>query len=474
MSFVGLDEKFKPGFPFKFKIKVTYLDGKPVTDGKVEIAVSRSRFYYRGTRQLFQKTYSVKNGIVAGVVEDMPQDTEKLHFKASYTYKSGRIWPKYATSKAWYSPSLSYLQLVKTGLSTAKVDSQGSVKVLYTLRNGTAKHINFHHKIFCKGNLVLSGVTKEDLSDQYYESNLPNTFSTPSTNTVSTPITTQRTYNPTHPFISIPEPTVKEFEIMFNITQAMVPSCRILVYYVRPDKETIGDSIVYDIEDKLENQVSIDFVEKQKRPGEKTKIIMKAKPGSRVAISALDKSVLLLRSSNEIKKSKVLSILNRQDVGPVRYYTGNCLYSWNMPHVADVSEAFNMAGVVFLSNLNVFTQPCGTSQQWFYEENDKPVTTLPPPTYIWGLGGDGDDHTTEPPTDADLITLAATHAVMSIQAPTDAAMTTQAPTDALVMTATSKTVIPTRLPVRKKKPIKKVKVRKDFPETWLWTEVKLK
>jgi hypothetical protein len=46
-------------------------------------------------------------------------------------------------------------------------------------------------------------------------------------------------------------------------------------------------------------------MEKQTKPGDKTKIIMKAKPGSRVAISALDKSVLLLRNANEIKKSKV-------------------------------------------------------------------------------------------------------------------------------------------------------------------------
>jgi hypothetical protein len=27
------------------------------------------------------------------------------------------------------------------------------------------------------------------------------------------------------------------------------------VYYIRPDAETVGDSILYDIEDKLENQV---------------------------------------------------------------------------------------------------------------------------------------------------------------------------------------------------------------------------
>ena len=59
----------------------------------------------------------------------------------------------------------------------------------------------------------------------------------------------------THPFLHIPKPTVKEFEIKFNVTQEMVPSCRILVYYVRPDKETVGDSIVYDVEDTLENQV---------------------------------------------------------------------------------------------------------------------------------------------------------------------------------------------------------------------------
>jgi hypothetical protein len=49
--------------------------------------------------------------------------------------------------------------------------------------------------------------------------------------------------------------TVKKFELKFNVTQEMVPSCKILVYYVRKDKEVVGDSIVYDIEDNLENQV---------------------------------------------------------------------------------------------------------------------------------------------------------------------------------------------------------------------------
>ena len=43
--------------------------------------------------------------------------------------------------------------------------------------------------------------------------------------------------------------------IEFMVTQSMVPSCRLLVYYVRKDGETVADSMVIDVEDKLENQV---------------------------------------------------------------------------------------------------------------------------------------------------------------------------------------------------------------------------
>jgi hypothetical protein len=50
--------------------------------------------------------------------------------------------------------------------------------------------------------------------------------------------------------------TVNKFRLNFNVTQAMVPSCRILVYYVKTDKEVVGDSITFDVEDKLENQVT--------------------------------------------------------------------------------------------------------------------------------------------------------------------------------------------------------------------------
>jgi hypothetical protein len=56
---------------------------------------------------------------------------------------------------------------------------------------------------------------------------------------------------------------IHQFEFRFNVTQKMVPSCRILVYYVKMDKETVGDSIVFNVEEKLENQVMINGEKKQ-------------------------------------------------------------------------------------------------------------------------------------------------------------------------------------------------------------------
>ena len=48
---------------------------------------------------------------------------------------------------------------------------------------------------------------------------------------------------------------VEKFDIKFRVTMDMVPSCRVMVYYVRKDKEVVADSVQLDVEDKLENQV---------------------------------------------------------------------------------------------------------------------------------------------------------------------------------------------------------------------------
>ena len=47
--------------------------------------------------------------------------------------------------------------------------------------------------------------------------------------------------------------------IEFAVTQKMVPSCRLLLFHVRDDKETVADSMLVDVEDTLENKVKVEF-----------------------------------------------------------------------------------------------------------------------------------------------------------------------------------------------------------------------
>ena len=50
-------------------------------------------------------------------------------------------------------------------------------------------------------------------------------------------------------------PLVEKFDIKFRVKIEMVPSCRVMVYYIRKDTEVVADSVELDVEDKLENQV---------------------------------------------------------------------------------------------------------------------------------------------------------------------------------------------------------------------------
>ena len=45
--------------------------------------------------------------------------------------------------------------------------------------------------------------------------------------------------------------------IQFAVTQKMVPSCRLLLFHVRDDQETVADNMLIDVENILENKVNL-------------------------------------------------------------------------------------------------------------------------------------------------------------------------------------------------------------------------
>lgn len=141
--------------------------------------------------------------------------------------------------------------------------------------------------MMCGGNVTASGskaLTFEDKSQQVITTTATTTTTTTTasttatqsttittnTETTTTPTTSSSPGNPDRQWVSPvvgpvgpsedERPKVsklykgKDF-IELQVTQEMVPSCRLLVFYVRKDGETVADNIVIDVEGKLENQV---------------------------------------------------------------------------------------------------------------------------------------------------------------------------------------------------------------------------
>ncbi|KAK3727994.1 hypothetical protein QZH41_015942, partial [Actinostola sp. cb2023] len=199
----------------------------------------------------------------------------------------------------------------------------------------------------------------------------------------------------------------------------MVPSCRLLVYYARKDGETVADSMVIDVEDKLENQVFVRFSDNVRRPGEPVQITLTATPGSTVALAGVDKCVRLLKAADDLNSDKVVNILSSHDVGPItNQYNLHRMRCYKDNYV-DSSKAFDDAGLIYLSDSRIDSRPC-----------------LPYPTW-------------SPSEDMDIMVFS----VSGVSPPRPKQFRNK------------------KVKLQRKSKPNPSTVRKHFPETWMWTEV---
>uniref|UniRef100_A0A0N5A8I3 TEP1-F n=1 Tax=Syphacia muris TaxID=451379 RepID=A0A0N5A8I3_9BILA len=94
--------------------------------------------------------------------------------------------------------------------------------------------------------------------------------------------------------------------ITFTATAQMAPKARLVVYSVEPsNNEILADAADFKVEGLFRNNVSLSMDRNQAEPGEKIKLTVKADPSSFVGLMAVDQSVLLLKSGNDITKEMV-------------------------------------------------------------------------------------------------------------------------------------------------------------------------
>ncbi|XP_071088566.1 CD109 antigen-like [Haliotis cracherodii] len=142
----------------------------------------------------------------------------------------------------------------------------------------------------------------------------------------------------------------KSFNFTLPVTPKMAPHARVLVYSILDDGEVIADSTNFDVQGLFTNKVTLGFSRNESQPHESVDVKVSADPQSLVSLLVVDQSVTLLASGNDITSDMVETQLKYYDNrGTTNTYAGE----------TDASQVFKDVSVYIFTDANVPKNPGG-------------------------------------------------------------------------------------------------------------------
>ncbi|KAM5298508.1 complement C5 [Ctenodactylus gundi] len=143
------------------------------------------------------------------------------------------------------------------------------------------------------------------------------------------------------------------------VTQSMVPSARLLVYYIVTGEQTaelVSDSVWLNIEEKCGNQLQVHLSPDTDTysPGQTVSLNMATESNSWVALAAVDSAVYGVQGRAKRPMQRVFQALEKSDLG--------CGAGGGRNN----ADVFHLAGLTFLTNANADDSP----------QNDKPCKEI--------------------------------------------------------------------------------------------------
>uniref|UniRef100_A0A3Q4BYD7 NTR domain-containing protein n=1 Tax=Mola mola TaxID=94237 RepID=A0A3Q4BYD7_MOLML len=140
----------------------------------------------------------------------------------------------------------------------------------------------------------------------------------------------------------------KKHTLSFQVTPAMVPSIRLLVYYIlygEGTSELVADSVWLDVRDRCVNglQTDMSYRGQKHKPKQNLQLDITTNQEGLVALSAVDTALFTLRPNYRDPVSMVLRHIEHSDLG--------CGGGGGK----DSADVFRLAGLTFITNAN--TQP---------------------------------------------------------------------------------------------------------------------
>ena len=138
------------------------------------------------------------------------------------------------------------------------------------------------------------------------------------------------------------EPTIR-----FTVTPLMAPEARVLVYQILPTSEVAADYLPFSVEAAYPHEVAVAFGENEVRPGDEVDINVQTQGEARVGLVAVDRSVYIL-AENRLNLQQVFSELERlYQLPQVELHEGRSLSNVS---TRGAKETFQDAGVVVMTN----------------------------------------------------------------------------------------------------------------------------
>jgi len=302
VELIKTSKTFKPGLKYTLLLKVAYQDDTPVEDNGHELLL-RYGYSYNDDSWTTNLRGVPSKGMLSFDVYPPQDDVLVLGMRAEYrgqTYYINNI-------EAAHSPSHNFIQVTLANNETPRVGEEVRLQV-----NATEPFQKIVYEVMGRGDIVLARS------------------------------------------IEINQATTHEFT--FTTTHRMAPKARVVAYYVRDEnKEVVADALNFDVDGIFRTPCSVSASESETKPGANVDVRVSTKPGAYVGVLALDQSILLLKTGNDITHQDVMNELDMYDGGrhredfDSRWYKRRKRSLW-WPGSISAGEIFQDSGVVLLSN----------------------------------------------------------------------------------------------------------------------------
>uniref|UniRef100_A0A4W2HMB7 Ovostatin n=1 Tax=Bos indicus x Bos taurus TaxID=30522 RepID=A0A4W2HMB7_BOBOX len=270
VSFENMDPFYRRGISYFGTLKFSGPNNVPVVNKLLQLELNDRLVGNYTTDENGEAQFSIDTSDIF----DPEFRLKAVYIRPQSCYLPSWLIPEYMDGhfsvQRFYSRTSSFL-MIEPEPKELRCNQEKIVTIHYSLNTDAYRdnaNINFFYLVMVKGAIFLSG--QKEIRNKAWKGN------------ISFPI---------------------------NVSADLAPVAVMLVYTLHPSGEIVADSVKFQVEKCFKNKVSIKFSKEQGLPGSSTDLHLQASPDSVCALRAVDKSVLLLKSEQQLSAESVYNML---------------------------------------------------------------------------------------------------------------------------------------------------------------------